>query len=309
MDNTRRSFIGQLAGIPLIPAIRPLQEITEVFRKDFPVSCNTYNWDTFYWRSGKTSFSENLDAGLKDYLKTGLTAIEPNLFNVEFTGQIMPKLQEYGISAPSAYVNSVLHKKEEAAESIATVLAIADAARPYGVNILVTNPSPIQWGGTEVKSDDELKEQARNLDYLGAELRKKGMTLAYHTHNTEMLAGAREYHHMFQNTSPRNVAYCFDVHWVFRGSQDSEVAVFDVLKMYGDRVVELHLRQSVNGIWSETFGAGDIDYERFAAELKKRKIRPHLVIEQCVEDGTPNTMDVIEAHKQDLARVNALFKV
>ena len=73
------------------------------------------------------------------------------------------------------------------------------------------------------------------------------------------------------------------------GHRILHVAVFNTLKMYGSRVVELHLRQSVNGIWAETFSAGDIDYVRFVSELERMKLRPHLVIEQCVEDKSPNT--------------------
>lgn len=89
---------------------------------------------------------------------------------------------------------------------------------------------------------------------------------------------------------------------------DSQLAVFYVLKMYGSRVVELHLRQSINGVWSETFGTGDIDYQRFTNELKAIKIRPHLVIEQCIEAKTPNTMDGVAAHTKDLAMVRQIFK-
>ena len=104
------------------------------------------------------------------------------------------------------------------------------------------------------------------------------------------------------------MSFCFDVHWVYRGSQNSQLAVFDVLKLYGKRVVELHIRQSVNGVWSETFGDGDIDYRRFAAELKKLKLQPHLVIEQCVEDKSPHTMDAVKAHVKDLAAIRDVFQ-
>jgi inosose dehydratase len=112
-----------------------------------------------------------------------------------------------------------------------------------------------------------------------------------------------------QNTDPENVAFCFDTHWVYRGSENSELAVFDILKMYGDRIVELHLRQSTNGIWNETFSApGDIDYTAFAKQLKKKSIRPHLVIEQCLESKTPRKMDVVTAHQKDLMVVKNLFE-
>jgi inosose dehydratase len=165
----------------------------------------------------------------------------------------------------------------------------------------------MKWGGSDVKSDDQLETQLYYLEMMGRELRKMGVTLAYHTHDMEMHAGAREFHHMLQNTSPENVSFCFDVHWVYRGSQNSQLAVFDVLKMYGNRIVELHLRQSEDGIWKETFGDGDIDYQRFADELKKIKVKPHLVIEQCVEGKTPNTLNAVAAHIQDLDVVERTF--
>jgi inosose dehydratase len=85
------------------------------------------------------------------------------------------------------------------------------------------------------------------------------------------------------------------------------VAVFDVLKLYGKRVVELHVRQSVNGIWSETFGEGDINYPRLVRELKGMNVFPHIVIEQCVEEKTPNTMTGLEAHIKDRVVFEKVF--
>jgi inosose dehydratase len=202
----------------------------------------------------------------------------------------------------------LLHKPDEVQASIQKVLDIAALVKSYGTKIIVTNPSPIAWGGAQNKSDTELTAQAIALNDLGSKLKTKGFTLAYHTHDMEMKAGAREFHHMMQNTSPENVSYCFDVHWIYRGSENSSVAVFDVLKMYGHRVAELHIRQSDQGIWKEIFTTeGDIDYTRFAAELNRMKVKPHLVIEQCVEAKSPNTMDVVAAHKVDLANVKRVF--
>lgn len=304
MTPDRRQFLHLLAGASAASA---LSSTTETFAPyPFPISASSYNWFTFYNRE-KKNWGEDLDACIAEYAKTGLKAYEPSFTSAEEVKKLGPVLKKYQIALPSAYVNSVLHKKEEAAQSIATILAIADEAKKWGLKILVTNPTPIRWGGDEVKTDAELKEQAANLDKLGAALRQKGITLAYHTHDVEMKAGAREFHHMFLGTSPLNVSFCFDVHWVYRGSQNSQIAVFDVLKLYGKRVVELHIRQSVDGVWSETFGGGDIDYHRFAAELKTLKLRPHLVIEQCIEGKSPNTMDALKAHVQDLVAVREVF--
>jgi inosose dehydratase len=304
MNFNRRSFLNTLAGVTTL-SVLSLSEKT-VKRPKFPISCNSYNWITFYGRE-KKSWGEDLESCIAEFSKTGITAYEPGLSGLEEVKKLIPVLKKYNISMPSVYVGSVMHTTEDAQKSITEILAIADEVKTYGTKIIVTNPNPIKWGSEDLKTDEQLTIQAAAMENLGAALRQKGLTLAYHTHAPEFKAGAREFHHTLLNTTPQNVSFCFDVHWVFRGSNDSNVAVFDVLKLYGKRVVELHVRQSVNGVWSETFGEGDIDYVRFAEKLKAKKISPLIVIEQCVEDKSPHTMNGLAAHIKDLAAFKKIF--
>jgi len=208
---------------------------------------------------------------------------------------------------PSIYVNSTLHEAAEAERSIAQVLAVAREVRPVGARIIVTNPNPIRWGGPENKSDDQLRTQAAAMDRLGKELAALKMTLAYHNHDIELRQAAREFHHMMSGTDPRYVSLCLDAHWVYRGSGNSSVALFDVVKLYGDRVKEIHLRQSQNGVWSETLGPGDIDYEALARALAKKQAKPNLVLEVGVEPGTPKTMSPVAAHRQSAEYARRVF--
>jgi inosose dehydratase len=134
-----------------------------------------------------------------------------------------------------------------------------------------------------------------------------GLVLAYHNHDAELRAGGREFHHMLTATKAEHVKFCLDAHWVYRGCQDSSVALFDVVEHYGDRIVELHLRQSTGGVWDETFGKGDIDYARLATWLKARKLKPLLCLEQAVEAKSTNKLDAIKAHQQSLAATKEIF--
>jgi len=306
MKSTRREFLKTVTIASTVPIISPSSKYDEP-AYPFPISSNAYNWFTFYKRNGET-WGKDWDACIKAYAQTGLPAYEGNFTSAAEVNTIAPFLKKYGIKIPSLYVNSTLHTNEESEKSIQGILEIAEAAKRLGTKIVVTNPSPIRWGGEEIKSDDQLKIQANNLEKLGLMLRKTGMSLAYHIHDVELRAGAREFHHMMLNTSPENVGFCFEVHWIYRGTLNSEVAVFDVLKLYGKRIVEVHIRQSVNGIWSETFGEGDINYKRVVDDLKKIGVRPHLVIAQCVEEKTANTMNAVEAHIADLKAVKEIFK-
>ncbi|MDH4090902.1 MAG: sugar phosphate isomerase/epimerase [Cyclobacteriaceae bacterium] len=304
MKSTRRDFLNGFAAFALSPFLLSLRSEQ---KQSFPISCSTYDWITFYKRQGRTWWQDP-EASAQDFLRSGMKAIEPNIGTSAEARQMIDVLGRNDIKMPSVYVNSMLHDASEAEKSMQVVLSIAEETKKYGTKIVVTNPSPIEWGGKGLKSDAQLIEQARNVDRLGSALKKLGITLAYHTHDMELLAGAREFHHVMQNTSPENVSFCFDVHWIYRGSQNSQVAVFDVLKLYGNRVIELHIRQSVNGIWTETFGEGDIDYDRFAKELKDMNLHPHLVIEQCVEANTPDTMDAVQAHRIDFEKVKKTFQ-
>ncbi len=272
------------------------------------LSCNQYAWFTFFNRENR-DWNADLDASLLEYTSAGFKALEPSAGSVDEIIRLVPYLKKYHIAMPSLYVNSTLHSQELAVASIASVLKIADEAKKYGTEIIVTNPNPLKWGGTENKSDGELQVQAQSLNNLGAQLRERGMKLAYHTHDIELRAAAREFHHMLLATDPKNVSLCLDVHWVYRGSGNSQIALFDIVKLYGKRIIELHIRQSVEGVWQESFGEGDIDYLRLAQELDALGVKPQLVLEQCLEKESPHQLTVVEAHKKDIQYAKRVFGI
>jgi inosose dehydratase len=310
MSHSRRQFLSTLtlgtAALSATPSVAAQTE-PEAAPASPPFSCNAYAWSTFYNRAGKQWMADP-DASLRDYVAAGFTAYEPGLDSVKQVQELGPLLKKYALTMPSVYVNSSLHERTEAEKSIATALSIAETAKALGTRIIVTNPNPLKWGSPDNKTDEQLEEQLRNLDRLGAELRNRGLTLAYHTHAPEHRAAAREFHHMMVGSNPDNVKLCLDSHWVYRGSENSQVALFDVVKLYGKRIVELHVRQSQGGIWAETFSpTGDIDYPRLVAMLKSMNVKPLVVMEQCLEKGSPNTMDSVAAHKADLAVARQVF--
>jgi inosose dehydratase len=260
------------------------------------LACSQYSWDVYYQREGKT-LGERWDAALGEMAAVGITGLEPLVESPADLERLGPLVRQHGLEVRSAYVNTVLHEPAQVEKSVAGVLAIARAALPLGTTILVTNPSPVRWGGPENKTDAQLEGQARALDRLGRELAGLGVRLAYHNHDAELRLAARELHHMLAGTDPRHVHFCLDAHWVYRGAGESQVALFDVVRLYGSRIVEVHVRQSRAGVWSEALGEGDIDYPRLVEALVALKVAPQIVLEQAVENGTPHTMDVVAAHR------------
>jgi inosose dehydratase len=271
-----------------------------------PLSTNEYPWLTFYKREGR-EWDASRNACVREVRRSGFQAMEPTVDSPEQLSRIATTTREERVALPSVYVGSVLHDPARSEGEMARVIAIAKVARAAGTRIIVTNPSPIRWGADEYKTDQQLELQARNLQTLGESLSALGLALAYHNHDIEMQRSAREFHHMMVGTDPRHVSLCLDAHWVFRGSGDSQVALFDIAKLYGRRIRELHLRQSRQSVWTERFENGDIDYSRLANGLAAIGVAPHVVMEQAVEAATPHTVDAVEAHKASFAHAKQLF--
>lgn len=303
---SRRHFVKSIAASATATLFSNELLSTTPKKEELELACQQYTWFSFYRREG-ISWMEDAESSLKSYVQSGLKGYEPSFNNPEEVGKLSQQLDQHNLWSRSMYVNSTLHEPELVEQSIHDIMAIASAAVKIGIKILVTNPVPIRWGGPENKSDDQLKTQALALNVLGRELKNIGMVLAYHNHDAEMREGAREFHHMLTGTDPQNVKLCLDSHWIYRGAGNSQVALFDIVDMYMDRIVELHLRQSHDGIWSEVFGDGDIDYHRLEKVLRQNGIKPHLVLEQAVEEGTPKTMSIVEAMKKSVTEVRKIF--
>jgi inosose dehydratase len=305
---TRRGFLQAAtvaSGAAVLAAGHTARAATDPPGK-LHLACNQYPWQQFYRRDNR-DFGASLDAGLAEVAQSGMDGFEPGLSTPEQVDKMASLIRKHGLQMRSVYVNSVLHDVQQVDKSIANIVGIARQAKSAGTRIIVTNPSPIRWGGPENKDDAQLNVQAAALEKLGAELASLGLTLAYHNHDIELRSAAREFHHMLLATDPKHVTLCLDAHWIYRGAGNSAVALFDVLKLYGPRISELHLRQSVNNIWTETLGEGDIDYPALAKQLLGIGIKPHLVLEQAPEKGTPKTMDAVESHRRSRQYVERVF--
>jgi len=303
---SRRQFVQTSVGALGAGWIAALEAAERNPSPPLHLASNEYSWQVFYQRENK-NFGKQLDAGIRDIAASGLNGLEPLVVDLNQLEAMIPLLKQHGLEMRSLYVNSTLHLQDQVEPSIAKALVIAARAKLAGTRIIVTNPSPIKWGGTEDKNDAQLEVQAAALNQLGQKLAAMGLTLAYHNHDSEFRNAAREFHHMLLATDPQFVTLCLDAHWIYRGAGNSHVALFDVVKLYGRRVTELHLRQSINGVWAETFGEGDIDYAALAKGLKDLGAKPHLVLEQAVEKGTPQTLDPVTAHRRSAEYARRIF--
>lgn len=268
------------------------------------IGAHGYVWLQIYEQQGK-KVNDHLDEALRQVAESGFETWEQGIESPAHAANLKTLLAKYNLKMPTFYLGCILHR-EDWRERVEEALGKARLALPLGVKIAVCNPNPIEWGKALDKSDEQLKTQAEALQSLSQKLSAEGVQLAYHTHDAEMRCAAREFHHMMQATE---VGFCLDTHWVYRGSGNSQVAMHDALKMYGHRLRSLHIRQSQNGIWSETFGEGNIDYRAVAEKLKEMGFNGPIIVEQCYEQGTPQTITPLERHKRSREYMREIFGV
>lgn len=269
---TRRALLSGVAAsaAPAAfskPAYRPL------------LSAQFYVWTQQFQRE-KKGYAEGVPAALAATRRAGFRRIElmAQLFEPALREITLGALKEHGLEAPVVYNGGAMHDEAAAAKAIDTNVALAGRILGAGARILNFNPNPIG----RLKTPQELETQAKAVTRLSKALREKGVTLILHHHNPEMAEDAREWRHLLQNTE---VPLCIDLHWVLRGGQDPH----RILEEAGKRVASIHLRNSQKGVWSESFGAGDIDHARVAAYLEKTGYGGYLVVELAYENATTIT--------------------
>jgi inosose dehydratase len=217
----------------------------------------------------------------------------------ESAATLKEQLDRHGLRIPAAYTGAKLHVQEGAEAVIEEIVRKAKIGAKQGLVVVVVNPDLI---GRE-KTDEELALQSENLEKLGGLLSKQGQYLAIHQHAPEMANGAREWYHILHHTSGDKVFFCLDTHWVLRGGQDP----YQLTRDCADRLVDLHLRNSKEGPWAESFGEGDIDYRKVAEILKESGYRGLLTVELAHEKETVVTKSLEENLKASREYVREVF--
>ncbi len=261
-----------------------------------------YVW-TQQFQAQKKGLIEGLEEALPAIRRAGYARVEliAEFLRPEIRAKTFALLEKHELAMPTIYSGSTLYEAEAAEKSIAEILELAEALEPVGLRALTTNPSPKPR--QERKSDEEIDLQARALNHLGGELRKRGVRLLVHHHTPELVENAREWRHQLAHTDARLVDCCVDVHWAYRGGQEP----LAFLRETGRRLASVHLRNSQAGIWMEDFGVGDVDYGKVADYLRELNYGGYLVVELAYEKGTRITRSLEEDLRLSRVYTEKLF--
>lgn len=302
----RRSFLkaAALSGVAALAAQVPLSQNSSAEEKTPPkppeelhVAVNQFTANNIYSRDNK-NFLDHLKE-LRDVGVDGLEAtIDPRQGVSE---DFVQKLKDAGLKMRSVYITLDLCSLGEVENACSGLEKVLERCKDLETKIVVINPA-----AKHGKSDEELEAQCTSIQRMKRMLGDKA-EFAFHYHTTELEFGGREFHHLLCGTKPEEFSLCLEQHWSYRASGNSQLALFDHLKLYADRVNMVHFRQSKDNIWTETFGDGDIDNVKLAAKLKELKKPLHFVLEQAAENGTPHTLSAPEVFKQSVQYVRRVF--
>ncbi len=263
-----------------------------------------YVW-TQWFQQRKIALADGLERMFASSARAGYRRMEliDSFVAPELAERTAALVRQHGFEVPVVYHGGSFHEAEAAGRSIEAILATADAARKLGARWVNTNCNPKR--GREPKTEAELAVEAENLNRLGRSLRGRDMRLMMHAHDPDMADGAREWRSNLHHTDPALVWICADVHWIYRGKQEP----MQLLREAGRRTASLHVRNSVNGIWSESFGDGDVDYRAVAEYLRSIQYDGLIGVELAYENGTNPSRELEEDLKLSREYAERVFRL
>jgi len=280
-------------------------EVKEGYHPKVAVQMYVFTQDRF---RRKIKFWDDLDNVLGEVKAGGADTIEAFLdwFETDERAEKAKKLlAKHNLKISGLYRGGVFHDEELAHKSISSILDSARRVQEFAPIYITVNPHPIRDKVTKYKpkTDEQLATQVKMLNLLGQKLAEMNMQLLIHHHDPEMRDNAREQRYNVAHLDPNYVGFCLDVHWIYRGGQDP----MTLLKETGPKLKALHLRNSVNNVWTESFGPGDIDYVGIAEYLKENNFDGWLVLEMAHENETKVTRSLVENIRVGLDYLKTIF--
>jgi inosose dehydratase len=268
------------------------------------IACQCYVFEQDY-ASRKQKTIDHVDEILATVAGAGYRAVELSVayFPSQKTADSLALLDKHGLALPIAYIGGPMHD-DRWHRTFDNALAMADRLKPHQRLEAISfncDPKP----KNEAKTDAELAVEAQALETLGGQLKKRGLRLLVHAHAPEMADHAREWRYFVRHTTPGNVGICLDTHWVYRGGEN----VLDILNEAGARLGDIHLRNSMRGVWMEDFGYGDVNYKGVANALGRLRYQGWLTVELAWDPKTPHTRALGEDLKRSREYVQRIFSV
>jgi sugar phosphate isomerase/epimerase len=133
--------------------------------------------------------------------------------------------------------------------------------------------------GDFIKTVDDFKKVAAQLNKAGELCQKAGLKLGYHNHNFEWrpVDGTTFYDTIIDETDPKLVTMEMDIYWVVRSGKDP----LELFAKHPGRYEFVHIKDMDKGNHeiNTEIGSGTIDFVKILAQAKQAGVK-HFIVEQ-----------------------------
>lgn len=181
-------------------------------------------------------------------------------------------LKEHGLTTPSGHYDCNSFFKNGSMEDLNTYIDVAHTTGQKYIIVPSLNESLI-------KTKQDFKNVAANMNKLGKILGKEGLKAGYHNHNFEWKPadGTTFYDTLLAETDPALVHMEMDIYWVVRAGQNPG----EIFRKHKGRFAFVHVkdRDKTNPNITTEIGKGDIDFKKIIPEAKAAGVK-YFIMEQ-----------------------------
>ena len=196
--------------------------------------------------------------------KTGYWGLNSNQFSA--------LLKQHGLTTPSGHYDCNSFFRDGSMDDLNAYIEVAHKTGQQYIIVPSLNESLI-------RTKDDFKRVAENMNKLGQILGKQGLKAGYHNHNFEWkpVDGTTFYDTLLANTDPALVHMEMDIYWVVRAGQNPG----EIFKKHKGRFALVHVkdRDKTNPNITTEVGKGDIDFKTIIPQAKAAGVK-YFIMEQ-----------------------------
>lgn len=181
-------------------------------------------------------------------------------------------LKQNGLTTPSGHYDCNSFFRNGNMEDINAYIDVAHATGQKYIIVPSLNESLI-------KTKEDFKRVADNLNKLGKILGKEGLKAGYHNHNFEWkpVDGTTFYDTLLADTDPALVHMEMDIYWVVRAGQNPD----EIFRKHKGRFALIHVkdRDKSNPDITTEVGKGDINFKKIIPDAKAAGVK-YFIMEQ-----------------------------